>query len=363
MAAFPHVPADPAAADRPGHDCTGLFGPSLAPKNLATHSQLGSFSRGAGARAALRGELFLFCLSVHAGARALRAASSSPLSTGRGCCETSGCRPACSCDPFLLRTVRLVGVALVDRLADRRLTSSRRLPWTASSNTRRFVSSFARSGSSISWPLWFPRSKSRCATRASVPPARRGTAFRGRQSPDLVVIRPALVQPGLIQRGCELALFQPLKAGQHGLHLLPGLRARLPARQRRNHKPPCRERTDGDPQRSGIGRFSQRKDISALVTVFTFGALLNAFGMVSPVYALEAWLSRKLHLSHQAPVLGLIFAFSWSWNRHCCWVWRHGPRRSGRAAERGCCRWQSATATGLSRWVSECGWPTTAFIS
>ncbi len=64
-----------------------------------------------------------------------------------------------------------------------------------------------------------------------------------------------------------------------------------------------------DPSRSGIGRFSRRKDISALVTVFTFGALLNAFGMVSPVYALESWLSRKLHVSHQAPVLGLIFTF------------------------------------------------------
>jgi len=31
-----------------------------------------------------------------------------------------------------------------------------------------------------------------------------------------------------------------------------------------------------------------------LATVFTFGALLNAFGMVSPVYALEAWLGRAL---------------------------------------------------------------------
>ena len=43
--------------------------------------------------------------------------------------------------------------------------------------------------------------------------------------------------------------------------------------------------------------------------VFSFGALLNAFGMVSPVYAVETWLGRILHVSREAPVLGLIFAF------------------------------------------------------
>ena len=43
--------------------------------------------------------------------------------------------------------------------------------------------------------------------------------------------------------------------------------------------------------------------------MFTFGALLNAFGMVSPVYAVESWLGRILHVSHEAPVLGLIFTF------------------------------------------------------
>ncbi len=62
-----------------------------------------------------------------------------------------------------------------------------------------------------------------------------------------------------------------------------------------------------DPIRSGIGYFSQRKDIAALAIVFCFGALLNAFGMVSPVYAVEAWLGRLLSVSHEAPVLGIIF--------------------------------------------------------
>ena len=64
-----------------------------------------------------------------------------------------------------------------------------------------------------------------------------------------------------------------------------------------------------DPLRSGIGYFSRRKDIAALAVVFTFGALLNAFGMVSPVYAVESWLGRVLHVGREAPVLGLIFTF------------------------------------------------------
>jgi hypothetical protein len=64
-----------------------------------------------------------------------------------------------------------------------------------------------------------------------------------------------------------------------------------------------------DPLRSGIGYFSRRKDLAALAIVFTLGALLNAFGMVSPVYAVESWLGKILHVSHEAPVLGIIFAF------------------------------------------------------
>ena len=43
-----------------------------------------------------------------------------------------------------------------------------------------------------------------------------------------------------------------------------------------------------DPYRSGIGRFSRRADLAALVVVLTFGAFLNAFNMIRPVYALQA---------------------------------------------------------------------------
>jgi hypothetical protein len=63
-----------------------------------------------------------------------------------------------------------------------------------------------------------------------------------------------------------------------------------------------------DGMRSGVGFLSKRKDLAALVVVFSFGALLNAFGMVSPVYALEQWLANLLGVNHEAPVLAVVFA-------------------------------------------------------
>jgi hypothetical protein len=124
--------------------------------------------------------------------------------------------------------------------------------------------------------------------------------IRGRREPvsDLVVIR-----------GCELALFQPRKVGNLDctfcldcVHACPhdnvGILSRLPGAELMT-----------DPIRSGIGYFSRRKDLAALAIVFTFGALLNAFGMVSPVYAVENWLAKTLHVSREAPVLGIIFTF------------------------------------------------------
>ena len=111
----------------------------------------------------------------------------------------------------------------------------------------------------------------------------------------------------VIQRGCELALFQPRKVGNMDctfcldcVQACPydnvGIISRVPAGE-----------LMADPWRSGIGRFSARRDLSALTIVFTFGALLNAFGMVSPVYALQSWLSGVLNTGQEAPVLGLLF--------------------------------------------------------
>ena len=50
-----------------------------------------------------------------------------------------------------------------------------------------------------------------------------------------------------------------------------------------------------------------RLDHSLLIFIFAFAGLSNAFGMVPPVYALEAWLAAVLHIQHEGVILLLIF--------------------------------------------------------
>ncbi|MGH8311546.1 MAG: 4Fe-4S binding protein, partial [Steroidobacteraceae bacterium] len=106
----------------------------------------------------------------------------------------------------------------------------------------------------------------------------------------------------VVQRGCELALYVPLKSGNLDctfcldcVHACPhdnvALATRLPASE-----------LFDDPRRSGIGKLSLRSDFAALVVLFTFGALLNAFGMVSPVYAVQSWIASTLGLRSEWPV-------------------------------------------------------------
>src|SRR5260370_34299502 len=47
------------------------------------------------------------------------------------------------------------------------------------------------------------------------------------------------------------------------------------------------------PPRSGIGRFSKRTDLAALVLVLVFGAFANAAGMVGPVADGQDWLQQS----------------------------------------------------------------------
>jgi ferredoxin len=111
----------------------------------------------------------------------------------------------------------------------------------------------------------------------------------------------------VVQRGCELALFMPAKVGnldctlcfdcvQACPHDNIALTARMPALE------------IADPRRrSGIGRLGQRWDLAALVTVFVFGALVNALEMIAPVYVLERHIARLLGTTSEAAVLGALF--------------------------------------------------------
>jgi polyferredoxin len=118
-------------------------------------------------------------------------------------------------------------------------------------------------------------------------------------------------QPGaphlVFRRGCELRLFQPLKVGNMDctfcldcVQACPHDNVALATRV------PGAELFDGR-RRSGIGRFQQRSDIAVLVVVFAFGAMMNALGMVKPIYGLERWLSRAMGGASEGWVLGLLF--------------------------------------------------------
>jgi ferredoxin len=109
-------------------------------------------------------------------------------------------------------------------------------------------------------------------------------------------------------RGCELALFLPSKTGNLDctfcldcVHACPHDNAAI------GFRVPGDELAD-DRRRSAIGRLSRRTDLAALALLFTFAALLNAFAMTSPAYAVERWLSAWLGTDREAPVLAVLFA-------------------------------------------------------
>jgi hypothetical protein len=60
-------------------------------------------------------------------------------------------------------------------------------------------------------------------------------------------------------------------------------------------------------RRSGIGRLASRPDLAALVVVFTFGALLNAFAMTAPAGRVEAWIASAAGASSESVALGSVF--------------------------------------------------------
>lgn len=112
----------------------------------------------------------------------------------------------------------------------------------------------------------------------------------------------------IVERGCELALFQQRKVGNLDctfcldcVHACPhdnvGILSRIPA-----------DELGVSGTRSGLGNVGRRFDFTALTVVFTFGALLNAFAMTSPVYAVEQWISHATGLRVEWPILAAIFA-------------------------------------------------------
>jgi len=99
------------------------------------------------------------------------------------------------------------------------------------------------------------------------------------------------------QRGCELHLFQPRKAGnmdctfcldcvQACPHDNVGFLAVMPGRE-----------VILDEKKSTVGKYARRPDIAALVLVLTFGAFVNAAGMVAPVLEIMDAVTNRWALS------------------------------------------------------------------
>jgi cytochrome c oxidase assembly factor CtaG/ferredoxin len=95
------------------------------------------------------------------------------------------------------------------------------------------------------------------------------------------------IRGGAVASGCALDLFQPRKHGNLDctfcldcVHACPhenvGVLAAFPG-----------QTIWTDPFRSGIGRFSQRRDLAALALVLVFGAFANAGGMIEPAVKLQ----------------------------------------------------------------------------
>lgn len=112
----------------------------------------------------------------------------------------------------------------------------------------------------------------------------------------------------IVQRGCELGLFQPLKVGNVDCtfcldcvkacpHGNVAITTRLPGAELWN-----------DTRRSGVGRLSRRTDLAVLALLFVFGGWINAFAMVHPAHTLQAWLGSVFSVGSETVTLGLLFA-------------------------------------------------------
>ncbi|HWA87447.1 MAG TPA: hypothetical protein VG710_14560 [Opitutus sp.] len=128
----------------------------------------------------------------------------------------------------------------------------------------------------------------------------------GRRSPET----GASGRGPIVQRGCELDLFQQRKVGNLDCtfcmdciracpHDNVGILARLPG-----------EELAATGARSSIGDPARRGDWTLLIVVFVFGAVLNAFAMISPVYTLEQLIARTLRLTAAWPVLAALFTLA-----------------------------------------------------
>ncbi len=141
-----------------------------------------------------------------------------------------------------------------------------------------------------------PRICQSCATKDCI---------RGRANPSPLVGEGRVRGTASIraQPGCGLELFQPHKSGNMDCtfcldcvracpHENVGVLAIAPG-----------SALLSDEHRSGIGRYSRRPDLAALLVILVFAAFVNAAGMVKPVVALEDRIAISLGWTNRLPIV------------------------------------------------------------
>ncbi|HEX5107958.1 MAG TPA: hypothetical protein VFV95_05910 [Vicinamibacterales bacterium] len=136
--------------------------------------------------------------------------------------------------------------------------------------------------------------------------------IRGRLAPPPLTIPLASVRGragrAVLQRGCELNLFLPAKIGNLDCTLcLDCVRACPHDNIALATRVPGEELVE-TARRSGIGRLSQRPDFALLCLLFVFGAVINAFAMTAPAHLVETWIASALGTRSETAVLAAVFA-------------------------------------------------------
>ncbi len=169
------------------------------------------------------------------------------------------------------------------------------------------------------------------------------------------------IQGNQQQRGCELQLYMPQKAGNMDCTLCMDCVKACP------HDniglfaiPPVRD-VLRDPVRSSIGRFSSRIDIAVLVLAVVLGAFANAALMVGPVAARLSALGDSLEKAVPLPLLSLVAVLVFSTAVVAVllavalaglWLSRCGERANPSRREVFCRFSQALLPLGLAMWAA-----------
>jgi len=159
------------------------------------------------------------------------------------------------------------------------------------------------------------------------------------------------------QRGCELNLFQPKKAGNFDCTFCLDCVQACPQQNVGILRVLPGQTVLEDRRASGIGRLRGRPDVAALALILVFGAFLNAAGMTEPVMM---WMHRwhaRLELSSMVPIVSVLYAggvliIPGILAAACGWASLHSARASAGWKELTCGFTLALVPLGFSMWLA-----------